>query len=78
MKLMKIAIILIVLGFALLIISLTSLDKEGKVQTKSCFVGFIGPIPIGFGTDKQMLYIALTIGIVIAVLSYLFFLKKPF
>ena len=54
---------LILLGFILVFASSFLNAKDSKIQTKAAFVGFIGPFPIGFGTDKQTLYAALAIGI---------------
>jgi uncharacterized protein (TIGR00304 family) len=63
----------IIAGVVILLLSLAPLAKENKVQTKAAFVGFIGPIPIGFGTNKSALYLGLAIGIVMLVLSLLSF-----
>lgn len=66
---------LIFIGFALIIIGLILVfasaflgAKDSKTQTKAAFVGFIGPLPFGFGSDKQILYFALAIGIVMFIL----------
>ena len=70
-----VGIFIVIIGIVLLILSFAA--KDSKVETKAAVVGFIGPIPIGFGTDKQTLLIAAIIGIVMLVLSY-FFLRNLF
>jgi uncharacterized membrane protein len=61
--------ILIILGIVL--IAASSLSGSGKTEGKVAVVGFIGPIPIGFGNDQRLVQIAIIIGIVIFVLLLL-------
>jgi len=61
--LLLIGLTLIIIGFTVVFASSFLNAKDSKIQTKAAFVGFIGPFPIGFGTDKQTLYAALAIGI---------------
>lgn len=75
---------LILLGAVFVIIGIVVLAfaflPNTKVETKSAVVGFIGPIPFGFGTDKQMLYVAIAISTIlfVAYFIYWFILRKPF
>lgn len=55
-----IGIIIIITGVFLL---LFGGKEEGKVE--GGFVGFIGPIPIGFGTDRGIMMFLLVLAIVI-------------
>ncbi len=70
-NLLLIGFALIIIGFVLVFVASmvvpNVVPKNSNAQTKAAFVGFIGPFPIGFGTDKQTLYVALAIGIVIFV-----------
>ena len=76
MNLLTIGVIVILIGVAIAIIgaliqSYTGQKSEGNV--KYSMVGFIGPIPFGFGNDKQLMTTTLIIGIVfILVLMFLF------
>ena len=65
--LITIGILLILIGFALTFIGALQQTKESDGKTKVAVGGFIGPIPFGFGNDKQFMY-------VIIVLSLFFFL----
>jgi len=58
-----IAIGIIILGFILLGVSILMQPK--KTDAKVAVVGFIGPFPIGFGNDKDLLMTALIVGMII-------------
>jgi len=62
--LLFVAIVLIIIGFA-------SSSKEGKFAV----VGFIGPLPFGFGNDPRALQIALIAGAVIVIILAIFMLR---
>lgn len=64
--LVSVGIIVILVGFALTFIGALQQSKE-QGTAKVTFGGFIGPIPFGFGNDKNFLYIAMAI-------AFLFFL----
>ena len=53
----------IFIGIILLAVSVLLQPK--KTDTKFAVVGFIGPFPIGFGNDKNLLMTALIIGIIL-------------
>ena len=63
--------ILIILGIVLIVASSFS-SGSGKVA----IVGFIGPVPIGFGNDPRLLQIALIAGAVIFIMILLFFFRS--
>jgi len=72
-KIVLIGIIFIFIGFLLIFIN--SLKSE-KIETRGAVIGFIGPIPFGFGSDKQMIYFSLIISIIIIlsiIISRIFF-----
>ena len=72
-EIVLVGIILVVIGIVLLAASLLVGAKDSKLQVKGAFVGFIGPFPIGFGTDKQTLKWALLLGAILFVLYVVFF-----
>ena len=63
--------IVIIIGFSIILLSIFS-SGQTNTEVKGAFVGFIGPFPIGFGNDKNMLYLAIAISLVLFV-SYLIF-----
>ncbi|ODS35281.1 MAG: hypothetical protein A7316_01950 [Candidatus Altiarchaeales archaeon WOR_SM1_86-2] len=65
MNLVTIGLLLIFIGIITLIVGIILLALSEKGEVKGGFVGFIGPIPIGFGTDKGIMVILLVIAIVI-------------
>jgi len=68
----------VVIGFILILASVFT-AKDTKVETKAAFVGFIGPFPFGFGSDKQTLYFAIGLTAALFVFYFIFFvLHKPF
>lgn len=70
-KLFLIGIGLIFLGIFITIIS-SLLSGSGKVEYG--FGGFIGPIPFGWATNKNMLYAIIAITLIMFILT-LFLLK---
>jgi uncharacterized protein (TIGR00304 family) len=63
--------VLIFLGAALQ--TTTQTEKEGKISTGGIIL--IGPIPIIFGNDKNLIIIAIFAAIIIIILSYLLFYR---
>ncbi len=76
-ELWQIGIILIFLGILLTFLGVLSSSTQKRTRVEAGFVGFIGPIPIGFATSKEMLYLALIISI-IAIVLLLMYLKFLF
>jgi len=63
-------ILLIILGFLVIIFSLIS---SGKGETKFAIVGFLGPIPFGFGNDRALVIGLLIFAIILLlVIAFLF------
>jgi len=48
-------------------------QKDSSGNFKSGRVIMIGHIPIGFGTDKETMFLAMILAIVLMVVAYLFF-----
>ncbi len=67
---MSLGLVLIFLGMLLVIISGLKYAAESKTKSEFAFVGFIGPFPIGFGTSREALFLALVLGVFI----FLFFI----
>lgn len=63
-----IGFVLILAGF--LLVALSTLKGSGG-KTETAIVGFIGPMPIGFGTGKNALYVGIILLAIMAVLIYL-------
>ena len=64
-----IGLALIFIGFVLVVISVLLKTKNAK--TEFGFVGFIGPIPIAFGTSKEIILIGLILGFIIFLVTLL-------
>ena len=69
-NLIGIGILLIVIGFIIVFFSMLSGSKDSK--TKVAVGGFIGPIPFGFGNDKQFVWFVVILSIVVF-LIWIFF-----
>lgn len=81
-KFIILGIVFILAGFFILFIgTLISIlnNNEGNNTSKDSgnFKGggviMIGPIPIGFGTDKGMIIIAMILAIILMIIAFLFF-----
>jgi len=68
MNYITIGIALIILGFLVLIIG-TLLNAE-KGGVKGGGVILIGPIPIGFGTDRASMIIVLILAVILMLITY--------
>jgi uncharacterized protein (TIGR00304 family) len=79
MALIEVGISLIFIGIIIIIFGSISQATKTDSKTKVAFGGFIGPIPFGFGNDKQLVYFVIILSAVIfilfAVLNYLNYLK---
>lgn len=66
-------ILLIIIGFIMVFFGMLSGSKDSK--TKVAVGGFIGPIPFGFGNDKNLVLFAIILSIAIFLIWLLFSLK---
>ena len=74
-SLITIGIALLLIGIILIVIgSLSSTTKGEKSNVKVAFGGFIGFIPFGWASDKQMFYIL--IALMILALIFFYFLTR--
>ena len=70
-SLMSIGLILLFIGFILIIISSFSSSIKGQTEVKSAGLIFIGPIPIGWASDKKMFYILIALAITTFIIFYI-------
>lgn len=68
MNYMTIGIALIILGFLVLMIG--ALLNAGEGEVKGGGVILIGPIPIGFGTDRTSMIIILILAVILMLITY--------
>ena len=70
--LINLGILLIILGFAIVFFGTFFGAKQGNSSTKVAFGGFIGPIPFGFGNDKNLVWFVTILSLVLFLLWMLF------
>lgn len=77
-KVIFIGIILVIIGIFIIIIgsalSLMKYSDSNESRIEGGGVIFIGPIPIVFGTNKQITWYMLVVGVVLAILMLILFL----
>ena len=73
-SLISIGLILLLIGFIFIVIGYFSSTIKGKTEIKSAGIIFIGPIPIGWASDKKMLYVL--IGFAISAFILWFILRR--
>jgi len=72
-ELWQIGIALIFLGIFLIFVGIPiSQISEKKTKVEAGFIAFIGPIPIGFATSKEILYISLIISLALLILLVIY------
>ena len=71
-QLITLGILLIIIGFIVVFIGSFMAAKDTKSGTKIAVGGFIGPIPFGFGNDKNLVWFVTIISLVLF-LFWLFF-----
>tara|TARA_Y100000310_G_scaffold231819_1_gene234531 strand:- start:9631 stop:9882 length:252 start_codon:yes stop_codon:yes gene_type:complete len=74
-NLTSIGILVILIGFALVFIGAMTQSFSGKSDTKVAVGGFIGFIPFGFGNDKRMVWVLITL---MAIALVFFFIMNFF
>ena len=67
----KVGLALIIAGMLLVVVGFVLLAAGKKAETRFAVGGFIGPVPFGFASDKEMLYIAIALTLFIAVFFFL-------
>ncbi len=71
MKLIRIGISLIIIGFFLLFIGIILSAISGNQNVNFGFFGMIGPIPVGFGTSPEMTVIAMAMSLLMMLLYFI-------
>jgi len=70
MNYLTIGVALIILGFFIIIIGTLLHLGEGKGEVKGGGVILIGPIPIGFGTDRTSMVVVLILAVILMLITY--------
>ncbi|ADP77634.1 Protein of unknown function DUF131 [Methanothermus fervidus DSM 2088] len=72
-------IVIVFLGMLLVIVGsilqYASVSKTGKSEVKTGGVVMIGPIPIIFGSDRQMAILGVVLAIILMILAYILFYR---
>ena len=71
-QLISIGVFVIVIGFIILFFGILMGSKETNSKTKVALGGFIGPIPFGFGNDKNLVWFVAILSIVIFIIWLIF------
>ena len=64
-------ILAVIVGFAVVLVSMLGGQGEGKTDVKGGAVLMIGPVPIIFGSDARWASIAIVLAIVLVVVYFL-------
>lgn len=71
-QLINLGISLMVIGFIIVFFGILKGSKETSLKTKVAVGGFIGPIPFGFGNDKNLVWFVAILSIVLFLMWILF------
>lgn len=74
-NLIGIGILFIIIGFIIVFFGALSGSKDSKA--KVAVGGFIGPIPFGFGNDKQLVWIVTILSIAVFLIFLFFSFYRP-
>lgn len=74
-QLISLGILFIVIGFIIVFFGVFMGAKQGASGAKVAVGGFIGPIPFGFGNDKNMVWFVAMLSLVLF-LAWLFFSSR--
>ncbi len=72
MDLVSAGLILVIAGFAIIVVSMFSGTGGGRTEVKGGGVVMIGPVPIIFGSDAKWASAAIGLAIVLILLYFLF------
>ena len=64
-QLISIGVLMIVVGFFIVFFGMFIGSKETSSKTKVAVGGFIGPIPFGFGNDKNFVWFVTILSLVV-------------
>ena len=71
-QLISLGILLIIIGFIIVLFGVLKGSKESASGTKVAVAGFIGPIPFGFGNDKNLVWFVTILSLVLFLVWVLF------
>ena len=71
-QLISLGIIIIFIGFIIIFFGILKGSKETASKTRITVGGFIGPIPFGFGNNKNFVRFAAVLSIVLFLILVLF------
>ena len=71
-QLITLGILLIFIGFAIVFIGSFMSLKDVNSKTKVAVGGFIGPIPFGFGNDKNLVWFVTILSLVLFLFWFFF------
>ena len=74
-QIMGIGIAMIFIGFAIVFFGTFFGAKESASKSKVAVGGFIGPIPFGFGNDKNLVWFVTILSLVVFILWIVFSFK---
>lgn len=73
-QLISLGILLIIIGFIVVFFGLLK-GKESTSSAKVAIGGFIGPIPFGFGNDKNLVWFVMILSFVLFLVWIVFSLR---
>lgn len=71
-KLISLGVVIIFIGFIIVFLGFLTGAKEANTKTKVAVGGFIGPIPFGFGNDKNLVWFVTILSVVLLIFWLLF------
>jgi len=71
-QLVYLGISLIIIGFLIIFFSTFIGAKDRGAKSRLAIVGFICPIPIGFGNDKNLLWLVMALSFVMLIIWFFF------
>ena len=74
-QLISIGVIMILIGFVIVFLGTFMAAKETTSKTKVAVGGFIGPIPFGFGNDKNFVWFVAILSIILFLVWLIFSFK---
>lgn len=74
-SLITLGLIFLIIGILILIIGIFLSATEKNTKVEGAGVIMLGPIPIGFGTSKEMMILAMVLAIILMIISFLFLMR---
>ena len=71
-QIISLGVLLMLIGFIIVFFGILKGSKEAASKTRIAVGGFIGPIPFGFGNDKNMVWFVTVLSLVLFLIWLLF------